>query len=154
MIILSFSVQSLQNRRHRDIYTVAEGFADAMADGLGYANDITDIAVTVLDTHIHHTAAIGYPVESCFNLQPTFAVFFPDVYWHDDVGGIHVAVLDDGGCKLMYHYFLSCCLFYRLQCQLLRRDVSTEPTAELAACLIVHTTSTVFCHFERSEQKN
>lgn len=34
------------------------------------------------------------------------------------------------------------------------RDAPAEPTAELAAFLIVHTTSTVFCHFERSEQKN
>lgn len=106
MIILIFSVQSLQNRRHRDIHAVAKGFADAVADGFGYANDITDIAVAILDTHIHHTAAIGYPVEGCFDLQTTFAVFFPDVYWHDDVGGIHVAVLDDGGCKSMFHFAL------------------------------------------------
>lgn len=106
MIILSFSVQSLQNRRHRDIHAVAEGFADAMADSFGDAEDVTDIAVAVLDTHIHHTAAIWNPIEGCFDLQTTFAVFFPDVYWHDDVGGIHVAVLYNGSCKSMFHLAL------------------------------------------------
>ena len=92
----------------RYLYRVAEALANPLADGFGDADDVADIAVGVLHTHIDHTATIRYAVEGGLYLEASFAIFFTDVYWHHHIGGVHVAAALDYGFETVLHINASC----------------------------------------------
>ena len=106
VVLIACRVRS--NGTDQDLYSVAEAFADLLADGLGDADDVADIPVDILDTHIDHTAAIGYAVEGGLYLQAPLAVFLADVDGHYHVCGVHVAAALDCGFELMLHINVSC----------------------------------------------
>ena len=102
MLSVFFSIPFAKRHMHR----VAKTLANLLADVLPQSDDEARCP------HLHDLAVVWHTVKSGVDQQTAFAEQCPDVEWHLNIGGIHIAVLKDNGIEFHEFGFVHFALFF------------------------------------------
>ena len=81
---------------------VAIVLIEGITDGLEYADDVTDVTLDIFESHIHHTAIIGYAIKLGMDFYSPFAKFLTYVPRENHISATVILHFMDNRVKFIY----------------------------------------------------